>query len=181
MAASSLPVCPPGPDDRGAQTGLSQEGSSHLLSWSSSGLEVELCGERWHGCEGAVVNNGAQAGFGVEAWTCCRKGDPFQGLKLGSCLTLGNELSKETHMLTKQEILLRKGTRVESSRLREPMKTALPCDSAVSGFMVIGLISRLSLANHSNSESFLVVQALFSQDGCQRGFWELVGTYVVSF
>ena len=126
MAASSLPVCPPGPDDRGAQTGLSQEGSSHLLSWSSSGLEVELCGERWHGCEGAVVNNGAQAGFGVEAWTCCRKGDPFQGLKLGSCLTLGNELSEETHVLTKQEILLGKGTWVESSRVREPRRTALP-------------------------------------------------------
>ena len=47
---------------------------------------------------------------------CCRKGDPFQGLKLGSCLTLGNELSEETHVLTKQEILLGKGTRVESSR-----------------------------------------------------------------
>ena len=27
---------------------------------------------------------------------CCRKVDPFQGLKLGSCLTLGNELSEET-------------------------------------------------------------------------------------
>ena len=181
MAASSVPVCPPGPDDRGPQTGLSQEGSSCSLSWPSSGLEVELCGERWHGCEGAVVNNGAQPGFGVEAWTYCRKGDPFQDPKLGSCLTLGNELFKETHMLTKQEILLRKGSRVESSSLREPMRTALPCDSAVSGFMVMGLVSRLSLANHSNSESFLVVQALFSQDGCQQGFWEVVGTYVVSF
>ena len=31
------------------------------------------------------------------SWNCCRKGDPFQGLKLGSCLTLGNELSEETH------------------------------------------------------------------------------------
>ena len=38
-----------------------------------------------------------------------------------------------------------------------------------------GLVSRLSLANHSDSESFLVVHALFSQDGCQReGFWEVV-------
>ena len=45
---------------------------------------------------------------------CCRKADPFQGLKLGYCLTLGNELSEETHVLTKQEILLGKGTRVES-------------------------------------------------------------------
>ena len=32
---------------------------------------------------------------------CCRKRDPFQGLKLGSCLRLGNELSEETHVLTK--------------------------------------------------------------------------------
>ena len=33
----------------------------------------------------------------------------------------------------------------------------------VSGFMMMGLVSRLSLANHSDSESFLVVHALFSQ------------------
>ena len=52
----------------------------------------------------------------------------------------------------------------------------------VSGFMVIGLVSRLSLANHSDSESFLVVHALFSQDGCQReGFWEVVGPVVSPF
>ena len=39
----------------------------------------------------------------------------------------------------------------------------------------MGLVSRLSLANHSDSESFLVVDVLFSQDGCQReGFWEVV-------
>ena len=37
----------------------------------------------------------------------------------------------------------------------------------------MGLVSRLSLANYSDSESFLVVHALFSQDGCQRGFWEV--------
>ena len=40
---------------------------------------------------------------------CHRKGDPFQGPKLGSYLTLRNELSKETHVLTKQEILLGRG------------------------------------------------------------------------
>ena len=51
---------------------------------------------------------------------------------------------------------------------------------AVSGFMVKGLVSRLSLANHSDSEAFLVVHTLFSQDGCQRGFWEVV-RYGVSF
>ena len=50
---------------------------------------------------------------------------------------------------------------------------------AVSGFMVMGLVSGLSLANPSDSEPFLVVHALFSQDGCQRGFWEVV-RHVVS-
>ena len=54
------------------------------------------------------------------------RGNPLQGLKLGSCLTLRNELSEETCVLTKQEILLGKGTRVESSRVREPRRTALP-------------------------------------------------------
>ena len=110
---------------------------------------------------------------------CCRKGDPFQGLKLGSCLTLGNELSKETHVLTKQEILLRKGTQVESSRVREPRRTDLPHGS---GFMVMGLVAWLSLANHSDSESFLVVHTLFSQDGCQQeGFWDVVRYEVSPF
>ena len=50
---------------------------------------------------------------------CYQKGDPFLGPKLG-------ELSEETHVLTKQEILLGEGTRVESSRVREPRRTALP-------------------------------------------------------
>ena len=65
-------------------------------------------------------------------------------------------------MLTKQEILSGKATRVESSRVREPRSTALPQWLTVLGFMVMGLVSRLSLANHSDSESFLVVHALFS-------------------
>ena len=53
---------------------------------------------------------------------------------------------------------------------------------AVSGFMVMGLVSGLSSANHSDSESFLVVHVLFSQDGRQReGFWEVVGQVVSPF
>ena len=34
------------------------------------------------------------------------------------------------------------------------------------GFMVMGLVSEWSLANHSNSESFLVAHTSLSQDGC---------------
>ena len=40
--------------------------------------------------------------------------------------------------------------------------------------MVVRLVSGLSLANCSDSGSFLL-DALLSQDGCQReGFWEVV-------
>ena len=105
------------------------------------------------------------------------KGDPFQGLKGGSCLTLGNELSEETHVLTKQETLLGKGPRVESSGVGEPRRTAHSL-----GFYGDGISFWLSLVHDSDSESFLVVQALFNQDGCQReGFWEVVGHVVSPF
>ena len=91
--------------------------------------------------------------------------DPFQGPKLGSCLTIRNELSEETHKLTKQK------TTGEGhlGREQEGKGTQENCSAAwltASGFMVMGLVSGLSLANHSNSESFLVVHALLSQDGC---------------
>ena len=47
--------------------------------------------------------------------------------------------------------------------------------------MVMGLVSGLSPANHSDSESFQVVYVLLSQDGCQQGgFWEVV-TRGISF
>ena len=78
-------------------------------------------------------------------------------------------------MLTKQEILLGRCAWVESSRVREP-RTALPALA----FMVMGLVSGLSVAKCSDSESFLVAHALFIQDGCQQeGFWEVVG-YMMS-
>ena len=57
---------------------------------------------------------------------CCRKGDPFQGLKPGSYLTLGNELSEETTCADKARDFIGKGARVESRRVREPRRTALP-------------------------------------------------------
>ena len=79
-------------------------------------------------------------------------------------------------MLTKQEILLGK---------QEGEGTQENCSAmwlAVLGFMVMGLVSRLSLVSHSDSESFLVVHVSFSQDRCQReGFWEVVGQVVSPF
>ena len=56
----------------------------------------------------------------------CRKGDPFQGLRVGSYLKLRNESSEETRVLTKQETLSGRGAQAESRRAREPGRTALP-------------------------------------------------------
>ena len=79
-------------------------------------------------------------------------------------------------MLTKQGILLGKQ---EGKGAQENCSVTW---LAVLGFMVMGLVSGLSLANHSDSESFLVVHALFSQEGCQRdGFWEVVRQVVPPF
>ena len=51
----------------------------------------------------------------------------------------------------------------------------------VSRFMVMGLVSGLSLANHSDSETFLLACASLSQDGVQcKGFWEVGRTYCLS-
>ena len=52
--------------------------------------------------------------------SCRRTGDPFQGPRVDFSLTLGNELSGETPVLTKQEPLLGRGTQMESSGVREP-------------------------------------------------------------
>ena len=60
---------------------------------------------------------------------CCMKGDPFHGQRVSCCLTLGNKLCKETHILTKQETLLGMGAQAENNTVREPRRTALACDS----------------------------------------------------
>ena len=104
---------------------------------------------------------------------CCSKGDPFQGPKLGSCLTLRKELSEETHVLRQQEILLERARGWRAAGSGNPGEQL--CQVVCMGFMVMGLVSRLSLAFYSDWESSLVVHTLFSQDGCQReGFWEVV-------
>ena len=52
----------------------------------------------------------------------------------------------------------------------------------VSGFMVTGLVSWLSFTNHCDSESFLLVHALLSHDGCRwKVFWKVVGQKVSPF
>ena len=110
---------------------------------------------------------------------CCRKGNPLPGPETGLLSNTWEWIVRGDTCADKARDFIGKRHRVESSRVREPRSTALWL--AVSGFMVMGLVSRLSLANHSDSESFMVVHALFSQDGCQRGFWEVVGHVVSPF
>ena len=74
-----------------------------------------------------------------------QEGDSFQGPRVCSCLTLGNELSKET----KQGSLLGRGAWMENSRVREPRRTALPSGLRLV-FVAMGLVSWLSLTNHSD-------------------------------
>ena len=58
--------------------------------------------------------------------SCCRKGEaPLQGPKSG-LLSNTRKIIVQGDVLTKQEVLLGKGTWVESSRVREPRRTALP-------------------------------------------------------
>ena len=98
--------------------------------------------------------------------TCCRKGDPFQGPKLNSCLTIGNDLSEETHVLTKQETLLEETLSGGEQQGKGTQENCSATWLTVLGFMVMRLVSGWSLANHSNLESFLVAHASLSQDGC---------------
>ena len=79
-----------------------------------------------------------------------QEGGPLPGPE--TALTLGNELSKETHA-DKERDFIGKGP---LGREEEGKGTQENCSAAwlkVSGFMVMGLVSGWSLANHSNSES----------------------------
>ena len=99
-----------------------------------------------------------------------------RGPRVGSCLTLGNELSKEILVLAKQETLLRRGTRGRAAK-----RTQENCCATwltVSDFMVSGLVSWLSVANHFDSWLFLVARISLSSNGFQQeGFWEVSRTY----
>ena len=87
---------------------------------------------------------------------------PFHGLRVGSCLTFGNELLEETHVLTKQETVIGKG---QLGKKQEGKGTRKNCPAtwlSVSSFMVMVLVYRLSLGSHPNSGSWLVVLVLLT-------------------
>ena len=93
-------------------------------------------------------------------WLCFRKRDLFQGPRVGSCLTLRSELSEET-CAEKARDFIGKGYLGKEQQSKGTQENCSVMWLVVSGFMVIGLPSRLSLANHSDSGSFLVLFSLF--------------------
>ena len=68
-------------------------------------------------------------------------------------------------MLTKQEILLGRALRWRAVG-KGTQENCSATWLAVLGFTVMGLVSWVALASHSNSESFPVAHASLSQDGC---------------
>ena len=133
----------------------------HFLSWILLRISINSVL-----CHFIQVKSACKRWFWRIKEVCCRKRDPFQGIRVGSCLTLRNELSKEACILTKQKTLLGRGAAMSL---------------AVLGFMVMGLVSGFSLANHSDLGSFLVACMSLSQDGFQwEGFWESTWTGVAS-
>ena len=106
----------------------------------------------------------------------------LQGLRVGSCLTLGSEFSQADTCVEKERDFIGKGFLGEE---QEGSGTREDCSATwlvVSGFTVIKWVSRLSLANHCDSGFILVVHALLLQDGFQRGgFWEVGRPCGISF
>ena len=100
---------------------------------------------------------------------------------MGSCLTLGNEFSKERHVLPKQKTLLEWCARVENSAVRETRRTALLCGLQSQPLWWWGEFPSCLwpvILLQFDSESFLVVHAALSQDRFQyKGFWEFGRTY----
>ena len=105
---------------------------------------------------------------------------PFPGPQTGLLSNTQNELSEETHVRTKQEIFIGKGRRGQEQEGKGTQENSSATWLTVLGFMVMGLVSPLSVANQSDSESFLVVHALFIQDGCQRKGLPKVVRHMVS-
>ena len=96
---------------------------------------------------------------------CCRKGVTFQGPRAGSCLTLRNEWSEETHAVQPRDLTGKghRGGEQEGKGTQEVCSAT--CGSQSWGFMVMGLVSRLYLVNHSDLMSFLAAHTPLSQDG----------------
>ena len=92
---------------------------------------------------------------------------------MDSCLTLGNELPV-VRSAFKARDFIGKGCRGGGQEGEGNGENCSATWLTVSGFMVIGLVSGLSVASHAELGSFLGAHASLSRDGFQRGgSWEV--------
>ena len=110
------------------------------------------------------------------AWNCCRKGEPLPEPQTWLLSNTWKWTVQGDSPADKGRDFIAKGCPGGEQEGKGNPENFSATWLAVSGFMVMGLVSGLSLANHSDSGSLLAMHALLSQDGCQQeGFWEVVG------
>ena len=98
--------------------------------------------------------------------SCCQKGAPSRTPRVGSCLTLGKELSEEKRADKARDFI---GSRHQGGE-QQGKVTQENCSAMwlpVSVLMVVGLVSELSLASYSDSGSFQMAHAWLNQDRFQ--------------
>lgn len=94
--------------------------------------------------------------------TVVGRGDPYRA-QSGLCLAIKKQVSAETHVLTKQKILLGKGAQVDSKEGKGNPGELL-CHVAFNlGFYDDGISFLVISSHHSDSGSFLVAHVLFQQ------------------
>ena len=95
---------------------------------------------------------------------------------MGSYLTLRNELSEETHVLTKQETSLGRSARANQEQQgEESQENCSATWLTILGITVMGLVSRLSLISHCGSGSSLWCMHHPAKKGSSEDAGRLVG------
>ena len=116
-----------------------------------------------------------------------QEGEPIPGPKSGLLSNTQKWIVWGDTCADKERDFIGKGCVVREQQGKGTQENCSATRLTVSGFMVMGLVSGLSLANHlawtisGDSGSFLVAHASLSQDGFQReGFWGVRAGHIVS-
>ena len=98
---------------------------------------------------------------------------------MGSCLILGNEWSEDTRA-GKARDFTGKGRPGGEQKDKEPQENCSASWLSVSGFMVMELVSRLSLASHSDSSpSWWPSHCSAKMDASEKYSGNLIPSYIL--
>ena len=127
---------------------LAIQSNNHILWYLLKGVEKFFTQKTPQGVYSSFVPNGQKLGRNQDVFQQVNgNGVPVGGRGTTSrtpewALILRNELSEETHLLTKQETLLGRGPPAENRRMRGRRRTSLPCGwkSRILGWWISGQI-----------------------------------------